>query len=147
MLPLDKCVPFREFLMKCLIAEDEDSSREFIQYLLEGYSEIIDTAKNGAEGVRLFEQALKEGRPYDLVCLDILMPLMDGQEALKRMRLLEGESRGPTGKAAVIIMITAVDSIQEIKEAIWQGNCSDYLLKPVSQASLVSLLGKYNLIG
>lgn len=131
--------------MKCLIAEDEDSSLEFMKSLLEGYSDIIHTAKNGAEGVALFEQALKEGRPYDLVCLDILMPLMDGQEALKRMRNLESSSIPPTD-AAVIIMTTAVDSIQEIKEAIWQGNCNDYLLKPVSQANLAALLDKYHLI-
>lgn len=133
--------------MKCLIAEDEDSSREVIKCLLEGYSDIIDTARNGEEGVRLFEQALKEGHPYDLVCLDILMPLMDGQEALKRMRLLESQSCPPATKAAVIIMTTAVDSVQEIKEAIWQGNCNGYLLKPISQADLVTLLDKYNLNG
>jgi two-component system chemotaxis response regulator CheY len=132
--------------MKCLIVEDEGSGRELLKYLLSGYFDITDTAKDGAEGVQLFEQALQEGDPYSLVCLDILMPLMNGQEALKRMRRLESDSGIPLTDAAIIIMTTAVDSLQEIQEAIWQGNCNDYLLKPISHSDLSALLGKYNLI-
>lgn len=131
--------------MRCLVVEDEDFGREMIKCLLTDYADSIDTANNGAEAVQQFEQALSEGRPFHLVCLDILMPVMDGQEALKRMRQLEKGSTPPATKPAVIIMTTALDSLQEIQEAIWQGDCDDYLVKPISQDDLVALLHKFRL--
>ncbi|MBI2353651.1 MAG: response regulator [Deltaproteobacteria bacterium] len=131
--------------MRCLVVEDEDFGRELVKCLLMDYAESIDTANNGAEAVEQFERALHEGRPYQLVCLDIMMPIMDGQEALKRMRQLEKGAVPPAGKPAVIIMTTALDSLQEIQEAIWQGDCDDYLVKPISQADLVALLHKFKL--
>lgn len=131
--------------MRCLVVEDEDFGREMIKCLLMDYADSIDTANNGAEAVQQFERALLDGRPYNLVCLDIMMPVMDGQEALKRMRQLEKGSGNPAAKPAVIIMTTALDSLQEIQEAIWQGDCDDYLVKPISQDDLVALLHKFRL--
>jgi two-component system chemotaxis response regulator CheY len=132
--------------MKCLIVDDDDFSREIITVILSGYSDVIDAAKNGAEAVHCFEQALKNGSPYNLVCLDILMPVMGGQEALKRMRQLEKAAGISRDWASVIIMTTANTSIQDIQEALWEGDCNDYLVKPVSQADLLALLSKYKLI-
>jgi len=132
--------------MRCLIVEDENFGREMIKHLLAEYSDDVDTATNGAEAVQMFTQALNEGRPYRLICLDIVMPVMDGQEALKRMRQFEKESGIPDSQAAVIIMTTALDSLQEIKEAIWQGECNDYLVKPIEPANLLNLMHKYKLI-
>ncbi|HXE94855.1 MAG TPA: response regulator [Dongiaceae bacterium] len=132
--------------MKCLIVDDDSFGRELLTYFLSEYAEIMDTAENGVEAVKLFTRSLQEGRPYNLVCLDILMPVMNGQEALKQMRSLERESDIPITEMSVIIMTTALNSLQEIKEAIWQGDCNNYLVKPIAQADLVSLLNKYNLI-
>jgi two-component system chemotaxis response regulator CheY len=74
------------------------------------------------------------------------MPVMNGQQALKEMRRLERDAGIPGGRAAVIIMTTALSSVQEIEEAIWEGDCNDYLVKPIAQADLLALLNKYNLI-
>ena len=132
--------------MKCLIVDDEDLGRELIKCFILEYAEVADSAKDGAEALELFEQALKSGRPYDFVCLDILMPVMDGQEALKQMRRLESAAKVEDGKESVIIMTTALNSLEDIQEALWRGDCNNYLVKPVSKADLVSLLKKYKLI-
>lgn len=131
--------------MKCLIVDDDFFGRELLTCILTDYADVIDVAKDGAEAVTQFTDALQGGAPYDLVCLDILMPVMNGQQALKEMRRLEKEASSANARA-VIIMTTAVSSVQEIEEAIWEGDCNDYLVKPISQADMLALLNKYKLI-
>lgn len=130
--------------MKCLIVDDECTGVELLKCYLHEHAKTIDTANNGVEAVSLFATALEKGEPYRLVCLDILMPVMNGQEALKQMRSLEQEfnQKAP----AVIIMTTALNSVQEIQEAILQGDCNNYLIKPISKIDLVKILKRYNLI-
>lgn len=133
-------------IMKCLVVDDDSFGRELLTCILSEYADIIDTAGDGVEAVTRFARSLQEGAPYNLVCLDILMPVLNGQEALKQMRRLESESGIPDSGTAVIIMTTAVSSLQEIKEAIWQGDCNNYLVKPIAHADLVSLLNTHKLI-
>jgi two-component system, chemotaxis family, chemotaxis protein CheY len=135
-----------EITMKCLIADDDSFGRELLACFLADHAETIDTAKNGIEAVELFGAALEEGDPYEFVCLDILMPKMDGQEALLRMRQLENEAGLAGNEAAIIVMTTALSSVQDIQKAIWQGDCNNYLVKPIAQADLVAILNSYHLI-
>ena len=130
--------------MRCLIVEDVEFEREMMEFFLEEYAE-TDSACNGEEAVELFSRALTEGRPYQLVCLDILMPKMNGQEALKRIRRIEAAGDG-AGQKAVIIMTTAMNSREDIEEALWEGDCTDYLVKPIILDDLVALMRRYNLI-
>lgn len=130
--------------MKCLVVEDQEMVRELMVIHLMDYCE-VDTAADGVEGVALFSRALEEQRPYQLVCLDIQMPNMDGQEALKQMRRLEMEDSNSQGKA-VIIMTTASNEVTDIEEALWQGDCTDYLVKPVNPEDLLALLKKNKIV-
>ena len=130
--------------MRCLIAEDVEFAREMMEFFLADYAE-TDSVDNGEKAVELFAKAMAEGRPYQMVCLDILMPKMDGQEALKKIRQIEAAS-GPTPHKAVIIMTTAMNSQHDMEEALWQGDCTDYLVKPVILADMVALMKKYRLI-
>jgi len=132
--------------MRCLVVDDESFGREMLSCYLAEYAEVVDTAQDGAEAVKLFNQALQDGKPYHFICLDILMPVMNGQEALKQMRDLESDLGIGKNREAIIIMTTALSSLEEIKKAIWQGDCNNYLVKPISQSDLVALLNKYNLI-
>jgi len=132
--------------MKCLIADDDSFGRELLTCYLSGYASCIATAENGVHAVQQFAEALDEGDPFEFVCLDILMPEMDGQEALLEMRRLENEAGLSADEAAVIVMTTALNSVQEIQKAIWQGDCNNYLVKPIAQADLVALLKNYKLI-
>ena len=74
--------------MKTLIVEDDFTSRLFLQTFLSRYGE-CHIAVNGREAVEAFRMAADNGSPYDLICMDIMMPEMDGQEAVKQIRALE----------------------------------------------------------
>jgi two-component system chemotaxis response regulator CheY len=130
--------------MKCLIVEDIEFVREMMVFYLTGYAD-IDTAADGVEALELFSKAIAENKPYQLVCLDIQMPNMDGQQALKEMRRIEKETPALENKA-IIIMTTASSETKDIEEAIWEGESTDYLVKPVSPDDLMAVLKKYRLI-
>ncbi|MCA1987263.1 MAG: response regulator, partial [Desulfovibrio sp.] len=66
--------------MRVLIVEDDFTSRKLMQTILSPYGD-CDVAVNGREAVEAFQNALNSAKPYDLVCMDIMMPEMDGQEA------------------------------------------------------------------
>ncbi len=77
--------------VKTLIVEDELTSRVLLRELLKRFGP-PHVAMNGTEAVEAVRVALQAGEPFDLICLDIMMPEMDGQEALKRIRQLEEEA-------------------------------------------------------
>jgi len=130
--------------MKILITEDEFTSRRLLQKLLSAYGE-CDVASNGREAVEALQIALNEGQPYDLVCLDIMMPEMDGHEALKRIREVEAE-KGIVGLDGVkVIMTTALGDSKNIFSAFRAG-CEGYIIKPLDKKKLVNELKKLGLI-
>ncbi|NCC53452.1 MAG: response regulator, partial [Spartobacteria bacterium] len=71
--------------MKTLIVDDDFTNRILLQAIMEEYG-VAHIAVNGREAVDAVCMAMDDGVPYDLVCLDIMMPEMDGQEALKAIR-------------------------------------------------------------
>lgn len=131
--------------MKCLIVEDNEFMREGLRLFLEAHAQ-IEMAANGQEGVELFTRALSGAEGFDLVLLDVVMPVMDGQQALRMMRQAERESGKSPEKKAVIIMTTALNSAEQMEQALWDGDCTDYLVKPVVRADLLALLRRYRLL-
>jgi len=71
--------------MKILLAEDDFATRKFMLNFLSKYGE-CDVTVDGMEAVDAFMMALEDGEPYDLVCLDIMMPVMDGFEVLNSLK-------------------------------------------------------------
>lgn len=130
--------------MKCLIIEDNEFLREGLMLFLRGIAE-IETAGDGREGVDRFCAALVGGSPFDLVLLDILMPELDGQQALRLMRKAEKEGGGG-GRKSVIIMTTSLNSPANMEEAMWDGDCTDYLVKPIARADLMAMLQRHGLL-
>ena len=112
--------------MKILITEDDSVSLKLLQSILSPHGE-VDTAVNGLEGLKAFQKAWKALKPYDLICLDIMMPEMDGQELLKRIRSSENDMGVPEVK---IIMTTALDDSKNIMTA-FRNQCEAYLVKPI----------------
>ena len=87
-------------------------------------------AVNGREAVDAVKEALDADKPFDLICLDIMMPEVDGVEALEAIREME-KARGIGGLGGVkVIMTTAKDRSKDILGAFNSG-CEAYLIKPV----------------
>jgi two-component system, chemotaxis family, chemotaxis protein CheY len=122
--------------MRILIVEDDFTSRRLLQAYLSPFGQ-CDIAVHGKEAVKAFKQAWLEKSPYDLICLDIMMPEMDGQDALKQIRAFEKE-RGIIGNDEVkVIMTTALDAPRDVFEAYYRGGCTSYLVKPIDRKALI----------
>ena len=130
--------------MKALIVEDDFTSRLLLQELLKTYGP-THLAVNGQEAVEAFRLALEEGRPYELICLDIMMPEMDGQTALNKIRQLEESKNIFSTDGAKIIMTTSLDDPKNIIAA-FSGLCDAYLVKPIEKAKLLERLQELRLI-
>jgi two-component system, chemotaxis family, chemotaxis protein CheY len=88
--------------------------------------------------------ARESGQPYNLVCMDIRMPEMDGQAALRAIRAFEESKRMPLASRVKIIMTTALDSSNDVMAAV-DGSCDAYLLKPIDIGRLLSHLKSFHL--
>ena len=130
--------------MKCLIVEDEFAASKLLQIYLSDYADCF-IAVNGREAVDAFKDALSEGQPYDLICLDIMMPQMDGHDALAAIRQIEKE-HGINGlDGAKVIMITALSDSKNIIGAFRKG-CEVYIVKPVKKEKLLEEMEKLGLL-
>ena len=130
--------------MKILLAEDDYATRKFMVSFLSKYGE-CDVTVDGMEAVDAFLMALEEEEPYDLVCLDIMMPVMDGYQALVGIRNLEKQKNVPQEKEVKVIMTTALNEEQNVKLAFDMG-CTIYSVKPIDQTRFEQALKKLNLI-
>lgn len=130
--------------MKILLAEDDFVTRKFMVNFLSKYGE-CDVTVDGMEAVDAFMMALEDEEPYDLVCLDIMMPVMDGYQSLKAIRNLEKERNIPEDKMAKVIMTTALNEERNVKMAFELG-CTIYSGKPINQDRFEQALRKLNLI-
>lgn len=130
--------------MKILLAEDDFVTRKFMTGFLSKYGE-CDVTVDGMEAVDAFMMALEDDAPYDLVCLDIMMPVMDGYQALMGIRNLEMERNIPKEKQAKIIMTTALNDEKNVKMAFDLG-CTVYSGKPIDQDKFELVLKKFGLV-
>jgi two-component system chemotaxis response regulator CheY len=128
--------------MKTLIVDDEILNCKLLQSLLKDYGQ-SDIALGSGEALQIFQTAIESQEPYDLVCLDIMMPEKNGYEVLRAMRKLEQDAQS---KKSRIIMVTVLDEEKDKKKALLGEDCDGYLVKPVEQKLLFEMLGKMNLI-
>ena len=130
--------------MRTLIVEDDFTSRLLLQSFLSHYGE-CHIAVNGREAVEAFRAAQKSGQTYDLICLDIMMPEMDGHEAIKQIRALEEASGTLSSNGAKIIMTTALDDVHNVVRS-FKSLCDAYLFKPIDTAKLLGHIRGMQLI-
>ena len=130
--------------MKILIAEDDFTCRMLLQELLKGYG-TTHVAANGREALAAAGASIESGEPYDLVCMDIMMPEMDGQQAVAEIRAMEVAAGVAPGKGTKIVMTTALGDMKHIMNAY--GNlCDGYLVKPIRKDALAGELRKLKLV-
>lgn len=130
--------------MKVLIAEDDFASRKFMLRFFEKYGE-CDVTVDGKEAVEAYKMAVECGEPYDLICLDIMMPEMDGHQALRAIRKIEEESGVAEDERVKIVMTTALSETRHVTKAFENG-CTAYAGKPINQDKLEAMLKKFKLI-
>ncbi len=133
-----------EMPLRVLIVEDDFTCRILLQEVMNRYG-VCHIATNGFEALVAFQEAIQSGAPYDLVFLDIMMPEMDGQETLKRIRAIETDEGIMVGKGVRIIMATSHADSKNILES-FNELCDAYLIKPIQVHKLISELKKLELI-
>ncbi|MHB8129789.1 MAG: response regulator [Mobilitalea sp.] len=130
--------------MRVLIAEDDFASRKSMMRFLSKFGE-CDITVDGNEAIEAFTMALESEERYDLICLDIMMPVMDGYIALTKIREIEKEKGIPEEKSVKIIMTTALSDGKNVTKAFDLG-CTAYAGKPIDQDKFENVLRKLGLI-
>jgi len=120
---------------RVLLTEDVEINREIVIALLEPTLVEIDCAENGAEAVRMFSESPDL---YNMIFMDIQMPVMDGYEATKRIRSLNIEK----AETIPIIAMTANVFKDDVKRCIESG-MNDHLGKPLDFEAILQILREY----
>jgi two-component system, chemotaxis family, chemotaxis protein CheY len=128
--------------MRALIVEDDVTSRLILENVLKAYSS-CDIAMNGLEAIAAFRSALDQSRPYDLICMDIMMPELDGQAALRQIRQIEKQMGVDATK---VVMTTAKNSSTAVADALFDGGACAYFVKPINIDHFIKELKTMGLI-
>ncbi|MGE4538938.1 MAG: response regulator [Desulfovibrio sp.] len=131
--------------MKILIVDDDPISRLTMSTTLKAYGQ-CDCAEHGQDGLARFAAALDGGEPFDLVFMDIQMPVMDGHTALAAMREAERARKVAPGSEAKAIMITCHDDVKNVSESFFHGDASCYFTKPIDLRAMVARLKQDGLL-
>jgi signal transduction histidine kinase len=119
---------------RILLAEDGvDNQRLFSHILLKAGAEVI-VVENGALACDEYKAASDSGEPFDLILMDMQMPVLDGYDATRRLRQI--------GCEAPIIAMTA-HAMNGDREACLDAGCSDYLTKPIRRTNFLELVARY----
>ncbi|HEY5960851.1 MAG TPA: response regulator [Polyangiaceae bacterium] len=124
--------------MKSLIVEDDSISSLVLVELLKPLG-TVEAFESGQPAIDAIQRGLSADKPYDLVCLDIMLPDMDGHEILKAIRIAEMDAGYPIGRGSKIVMVTALRDKTNVMNA-FRSACDGYLPKPFDRARLHELL-------
>lgn len=125
--------------MRFLIVEDDPSSQTTLRGVLKPYAR-CDLADNGAEAVQAFRQAHADGLPYDLIMMDIMMPVMNGQQALVEIREHERLLGIASEHQVRVVVLSALSDPMNVVDAYYKGRADSYLVKPVDRGLLLEVI-------
>jgi two-component system chemotaxis response regulator CheY len=131
--------------MKILIVEDDFVARRTLKEILTPYGE-CDVVVDGEEAIQAFQMAWDEKRPYDLICMDIMMPHVDGQESLRQIREIEWDMGVKPPDEVPVIMISALDDPKTVVDAFYRGGATSYIVKPIQKKKLLEEIRSFGLI-
>jgi len=131
--------------VKTLIVEDDTFARSLLAAMVSDYG-ICHIAPNGQQALEMIEQELHNNEPYHLILLDIMMPVLDGQQTLIALRKLEESMNIAKSQRAKVIMVTAIDDRVNIMKAFQEGQCEAYMTKPVVKEKLIQHIRQFQLI-
>lgn len=127
--------------MKCLLVDDDPRMVDLLAKYV-GDRADCQYARGGAEAVEIFRRAVQAKAPFDVVFMDILMPEVDGHEAVKSMRALEAEA-GLAGPGEFrLVMTTSAADVKNVTKAFFRGYASGYLVKPFTRDKVLEALAQ-----
>ena len=125
-------------MLNILVAEDDLASLKFMEKYLSAYG-TVDAAHDGIEAVDFFFEKMQSGKPYDLVCLDIMMPRVDGYKALDAIRDIEAELEIDQEKRCKIVMASALSELDQ-QEPYKENMHDGYVMKPIDIPTMDKIL-------
>ncbi len=131
--------------MRVLIVEDDSISGEILLNVLSTYGQ-CELADNGRHAIDAFKQSLNQSEPYDLICMDISMPELDGQDALCQIRDIEQQAGIDADLGVKVVMITASSETSQVSDALFNGGASAYFVKPLQVDAFIKELKRLDLI-
>jgi two-component system chemotaxis response regulator CheY len=131
--------------MRILIVEDDLGSRSVLQNILSPYGD-CDMAVDGEEAVEAFKIAWRENIPYTLIFMDIMMPKINGHEALRQIRMYESDAGIKPEEQVKVIMVTVLEDSKNVMTALYKGGASAYIVKPIEKHKLITELEELGLI-
>ena len=125
--------------MRSLIVDDDFATRVILKDILVDFGD-CDICVDGEEAVAAFKMALDKGKPYDVVFMDILMPKMDGIQALRAIRQIERQYSIRETDEVRAVMISVVDEVKPVVASFWEGHAYEYITKPVEVDKVLDVL-------
>lgn len=129
---------------RALIVDDSRYQRHLVLQALAGLFE-TEEAEDGQQAIDLFTAARAAGRPFDLVVMDILMPVLDGHEALAGIRRLEGQAGVAKDARTPAIMLSSLDDPANMLRAQFDSGAQAYVTKPFQAQTLLEALATLGL--
>ena len=130
--------------MRILVAEDDLASRKYLYKFLSKYGE-VDLVVDGLEALDAYLISLKDNSAYDLICLDIMMPKVDGVKVLRAIRDYEKKIGILPAQRVKVIMTTALAETDYVKNAFEIG-CEAYAAKPIDTKKMEEVIDKLGFI-
>ena len=131
--------------MRVLIVEDDFSSRKILQTIISDHG-ICDIAIDGKEAIEAYKMSWLNSTPYDLICMDIMMPNVDGLQALAAIRRIEKEMDVKEKDGVKVVMTTALDDPRTVVESYYKLGATSYIVKPIGKQKLLQEVEKLGLI-
>lgn len=131
--------------MKFLVVEDDLVSQEVLKSILLPHGQ-CEVANNGKVALDMIQAAWGTGENYDMIFLDIMMPVMDGQTTLREIRRLEDEKGIGGSDMAKVVMVTALEDAKNVMKAFVRGSCEAYITKPIYPKKIEETLAQFNML-
>ena len=122
--------------LRILVAEDNELNMEIARFILEDCGALVEPVSNGLEAVHKFEASAEEA--FDVILMDIMMPVMDGLAATEAIRAAARED----AKTIPIIAMTANAFAEDVIMSA-QAGMNEHLAKPIKSSQLAEILQKW----